>query len=212
MTSSSESAAGFAAIAFPELGAAAVDHEAVQRGYAAGLARGRARAERELADRRAALDRAAAEHRAAAARRAGEALDALANAADALHARTAPVLAEAERTLAEAALALAEAVLGAELARDPGGVARCMLDAVLEHAAARDLVTVRMHPDAVEALTTGLLDGVPAPAQPYAGVQFVADATLAVGDAVGELSDGLLDSSVAGALARARRALLGEDE
>jgi flagellar assembly protein FliH len=192
---------GFAALAYPAMRAVGVDSDAVQRGYAAGLARGRARAERELAERAAVLERDAAERRAEDERRVAAAVQRLERAASALGARVAPVLDEAERTLGEAALALAAAVVGAELARDPGGVARTVLDAVLARPEAADLVAVRMHPLAIADIgdhATG-------------AVRLEADATLAVGDAVGELPDGLLDATVAGALARAKRALLGDD-
>lgn len=205
--------APFATVAFPAMGPAAVDTDAVQRGYAAGLARGRARAEAERDELLAALERQAAERAVEAERRTAEAVRALDAATAALHARVTPVLDDAERTLAEAALALAEAVIGAELSRDPGGVARAALDAVLARPEARDLVAVRMHPSAVAALDRPLPGATAAPATRSAlgGVRLVADPALALGDAVADLPDGLLDATIGAALARARRALLGED-
>jgi flagellar assembly protein FliH len=191
----------FAAIAYPAMGAIGVDGDAVQRGYAAGLARGRARADRELASRSAVLERDAAERRAEGERRVAAAVQRLERAATALDARAAPVLDEAERTLADAALALAAAVVGAELSRDPGGVARTVLEAVLDRPEAVGLAAVRMHPLAIAAIADAAPDDV----------RLVADPSLAPGDAIGELPDGLLDATIDGALARARRALLGED-
>jgi flagellar assembly protein FliH len=205
--------APFATVAYPSIGPAVLDGDAVQRGYAAGLARGRARAEHERDELLAAVERDAAARRAADERRTAEALRTLDAAAAALTARVAPVLADAEQTLAEAALALAESVIGAELTRAPGGVARSVLDAVLARPEADDLVAVRMHPLAIAAVTRDAATGAATGdgAARVGSVRLVPDEALGVGDAVGDLPDGLLDATIAGALARARRALLGED-
>lgn len=186
----------FDALRYPEL-AARPDpalRDAVQRGYSAGLARGRHRAD---AERREVLERVAArqaDDEAEFRRRAEAALRGVETARAALEARTAPVLAEARRTLVDAALQLAEAVLGAPA----GGRARAALDRVLAHPEAPVAIAVRLHPAAIAEIAAAGLE-CPVPLEP--------DASLAPGDAVAVLPDGLIDARIADALDRARRAL-----
>ncbi|WP_223148428.1 FliH/SctL family protein, partial [Actinotalea sp. JY-7885] len=137
----------------------------------------------------------------------------LERAAAAAEARTVPVVEEVRRGVQEAGLALAEAVLRRELTPGPTS-ARAVLERALAVPAGVDVHTVRLNPADlahVRALLaeagTDPADGVRVPQ----GVQLVADAGLAPGDAVSEHPTGFLDAQVATALARAREALLGED-
>lgn len=173
-------------------------------GYAAGYAGGAREAARvataealhgeEL--RAAAEERRSVEHAAAVA--------ALTRATEAAAARTAPVLADAERALHAAALELATVVLGCELA-DGERSARAALARVLDDPQVPGVHTVRLSPRDLDALRAA--GGVP----DIAGLELVADPTLAPGDAVGRHPDGYLDARITTALARARAALLGAD-
>jgi flagellar assembly protein FliH len=173
-------------------------------GYAAGYAGGAREAARAATaeavrgeERRAAAEeRQSAEHAAA--------ISALASAAAAAAARTAPVLADAERALHAAALELATVVLGCELA-DGERSARAALARVLGDPQVPGVHTVRLSPRDLDALRAA--GGVP----DIAGLELVADPTLAPGDAIGRHPDGYLDARIAAALARARVALLGTD-
>ncbi|MGZ4461019.1 MAG: FliH/SctL family protein [Nocardioidaceae bacterium] len=167
------------------------------QGYAAGWAEGRrvaderaATAERDTAARtRQVAEGAVAQQRLAAAaleRAAADARDAFA----ALHADL------AEQAVAFA-LELAEQVVGRELATaaDPGADA---IRRAVAGLAAEPVVAVRLHPDDLAALDRGVLG---------AATTYVADPTLARGDAVVETDTGFVDATVRGALDRAREVL-----
>jgi flagellar assembly protein FliH len=173
-------------------------------GYAAGYAGGAREAARAATaealrgeERRvAAEERRSAEHAAAVA--------ALSRATQAAAARTAPVLADAERALHAAALELATVLLGCELA-DAESSARAALARVLDDPQVPGVHTVRLSPRDLDALRAA--GGVP----DVAGLELVADPSLAPGDAIGRHPDGYLDARITTALARARAALLGAD-
>lgn len=204
------------------------DARAEARGHAAGYAAGLRAAELELAARRAVLEAEHSDllHRLQAAT--VSAVEALASSARALDARVAPVLDDAEEALVATAFELAEAVLGYELRASesvhdgPHGAdatARGAADTVgpregrtARAAVARslavtdpgDVVTVRLHPADLAQLDAATRDSV------AAEVAFVADATLARGDAEAERRIGQVDARLGTALDRARTALLGD--
>ncbi|KPG83449.1 FliH/SctL family protein [Frigoribacterium sp. RIT-PI-h] len=209
----------------------APDARAEARGPAAGYAAGRRAAELELGARRAVLEAEHSDllHRLQAA--AVSAVEALATSARALDARVAPVLDDAEEALVATAFELAEAVLGYELRASesvddgsPGGAAPAPPDPTAEAgvtprigrparaAVARalavtdpgDVVTVRLHPADLAQLDVATRDSV------AAEVSFVADASLARGDAEAERRIGQVDARLGTALDRARTALLGD--
>ncbi len=178
----------------------AVRESARAAGYAAGFAAGARQAGSVAAAeaRRVAAERAAAEAQAAAALE--RALAVLAAAAAAAQARTAPVVALAEELLHAGALELARAVLGVELA-DAERSATAALARVLQHPQLPETVTVHLHPRDLDALRAVGAEDVPD------GVELVADAALAPGDAVAQHPDGYLDARIGSALDRAAAAL-----
>ncbi|OII23643.1 hypothetical protein BIV04_05935 [Frigoribacterium sp. MCBA15_019] len=204
------------------------DARAEARGHAAGYAAGLRAAELELAARRAVLEAEHSDllHRLQAAT--VSAVEALATSARALDARVAPVLDDAEEALVATAFELAEAVLGYELrasesvddgshgvdatARgaadtvDPrsGRTARAAVARALAVTDPGDVVTVRLHPADLAQLDAATRDSV------AADIAFVADATLARGDAEAERRIGQVDARLGTALDRARTALLGD--
>jgi flagellar assembly protein FliH len=215
------------------------DARAEARGHAAGYAAGLRAAELELAARRAVLEAEHSDllHRLQAAT--VSAVGALAASARALDARVAPVLDDAEEALVATAFELAEAVLGYELrasepvdavspgadattrgagatdastrTTDPapadprtGRTARAAVARALAVTDPGDVVTVRLHPADLAWLDAATLDSV------AADVAFVADASLARGDAEAELRVGQVDARLGTALDRARTALLGD--
>ncbi len=193
----------FAPLRFPALssggGASDAADDAVQRGYAAGLARGRRRAEQVRDQLLATLEADAAATRRSAEARLAQSLEALEDARLALDRRVVPVLDEAAHAVFEAAVTIAEAVLGAEL-DDDERAAKAALHRALAHPAARIAVAVRMAPAAIAALGAA---GVKVP------VDLVADPALEPGDAIADLPDGLIDARLGAAVERARRALMG---
>jgi len=199
---SSDAAVGFEPLTVPVI--AETEHEraamtaARSRGYAAGYAEGRREAaieqRRWLAE---AEDARAAESAEAADRLAGLAA-ALRTAAVELREATVPVLADAESALTEAAFELASAVVGAVL-EDRLAAARAAVARVVAAASPGAVPVVRLHPDDLAALRA---DGFSVD-----GMQLVADAALARGDAVGQLPDGWLDARIHAALQRAAEAL-----
>ena len=114
------------------------------------------------------------------------------------------MLADASAALHAAALELAAAVLGSELA-DGERSARAALARVLQHPELPGIQVVRLHPRDLDALRA--VGGVPE----VVGVELVADASLAPGDAIGEHPDGYLDARIGTALDRARAALVAID-
>jgi len=196
---------GFAPIGRPVDSARDADRD---RAHAAGYAAGYAGGAREAA-RAAAVEAARSEERRIAAEelRSAEhavAVAALARATAAAAARTAPVLADAEHALHAAAFELATIVLGCELA-DGERSARAALARVLDDPQLAGVQTVRLSPRDLDALRAA--GGVPE----VAGLELVADPTLAPGDAIGRHPDGYLDARITTALTRARVALLGTD-
>jgi flagellar assembly protein FliH len=163
-------------------------NEVRAEGYEAGLAAGRAEAD-DWHFAEATRLRAAAETLEAAAR--------------ALQDR---VILDAGRmadSAARAAFDLAEAVVGRELEHTacPGADA---LARGLANVVAPAEVVARLNPDDVAAL---------AKVEPPSGIQveIVADPAVTRGDCVVDLPVGWVDATIAGAFARARAALLGED-
>jgi flagellar assembly protein FliH len=169
-------------------------------GYAAGYAAGAAEAARAatVEAQRVTAQRAAEDaHR---AEQLDAALAVLARAAHAAAARTAPVLAQAEQAVHAAALELTSAVLAHELA-DGEHAARAALGRVLDHPQLPGIQTVRLNPRDLAALQAA------GGSTRTAGVELVADPSLAPGDAIGEHADGYLDARIGEALDRARAAL-----
>ena len=177
-------------------------------GYAAGFAAGsRAAAEatQGLHERLLAQAAAAEAVRAEAHRAAVHTLELAARAAVD---RVVPVLDEARDLLHLRALELARAVLGAEL-RDVehGATAALARAAQLPHDVR--VQTVRMHPRDLEALATvGRAHGGAVSGGDLAGVELVADPSLAPGDAVSTFEGGFFDARIETAFDRAQTALL----
>ncbi|OII34913.1 hypothetical protein BIU98_02855 [Curtobacterium sp. MMLR14_010] len=179
------------------------------RGHAAGYAAGLRAAHAETEALRAQLDAAHAARSAALEAETARRVAALAAATDALLARTVPVLESAEQSVVDAAMELAEAAVGYAIraSRPVGGTAdgqeavpasgaeatvRRAL-ALVDHTVA---IAVRLSP--ADAAAVAALD-LP--------VAVRADATLADGDAVVDLPDGVLDARIGVALDRAKAAL-----
>lgn len=191
----------FAPLAFADLTAPAGgrgDDPSVVRGHAAGYAAGLRVAEAELAARRAALEAEAAVAAEESRRRVESALAALDAAAGRLDARRAPVLADADRALTSAAVELAAAIL----TREPVATSTEALDRALALAGDATPRRIRLNPADLVAL------GTAAPA----GIDLVADASIAAGDAVLDLADGELDARLSASLDRARAALTEGEE
>lgn len=157
------------------------------QGFADGFEEGRTLAAAEAAEARRRFDRA---------------LCAVAVAARSLDERTAAEFSGLSRELAEVALSLAEAILARELATaaSPGADA---LARALALAPSGATVVARLHPD-----DAAVLDGAAVPA----GVSVVPDAAVEPGGCLLDVGESRLDAQLGPALARARAALLGEDE
>lgn len=192
---------GFATLSFPAIRTTVrVDREDQARigGHAAGYAAGLRAAEMDVAARAAALE---ADHAATLIHlqaRADLAVATLNAAAVALDARTVPVLEEAHAAIAEAAMQVAEAVVASELG-DEGAAAKSALHRALDSVDVGVVHAVRLNPADLSTLGEATLAAV--------GVTFVADASLARGDAVTEFADGYLDARITTAVARARAAI-----
>ncbi|MGN6445005.1 FliH/SctL family protein [Amnibacterium sp.] len=194
-------------LAYPELvkdETPEVRERARVQGHAAGYAAGRKAATETLASDRAQL-------RAEADRALGEqvenlrtALEAVARAAGELNAQTAMSLEGTEETLLSAAIEIAGMILGRAIAEDHEGAAVAGLRRALEAAGPMPVRTVRMHPDDLELVAMVAVE------EP--GLQLVADRNVARGDAMVDLPDGIVDASIASAVERVRRVLLGGDE
>lgn len=188
-------------VVFPALHASG-EAEGFTRGHAAGYAAGLRKAEAEARARQAEIETEREAMLAEGRELAERTVAVLDAAARALHARTAPVLADAEVQLAEAALAIARAVIGRELSDAETGAAAA-LSRALSAPDAGAVVAVRLHPlDLAIVESSG---AVPA------DVRLVGDPALAPGDAVAEYPDGELDARIATAFARAASALTGEE-
>lgn len=183
------------------------------RGHAAGYAAGLRVAHAETEALRVRLDAEHAARSAALEAETARRVAALVAATDALLARTVPVLESAEQSVVDAAMELADAAVGYAIRAsrpDSGAVAGAVTSlearpasgaeatvrralALVDHAVA---IAVRLSPD--DAAAVAALD-LP--------VAVRADPTLADGDAVVDLPDGVLDARIGVALDRAKAAL-----
>ncbi|WP_121866608.1 FliH/SctL family protein [Glutamicibacter nicotianae] len=198
---SSDSA--FIPSAFPAMTTTEADKvraEARASGYAEGYATGIRAAEAAARAARTELARQAADAEAARAAEHDRAQAALQAAVQHVQRLSAPVLHEAGDTLASAAIELAEAILG-QVLDDAHFAARSALERATAEVAPGALCQVRLNPRDLQLLRRGT--------GPAAGIDLVADPTLASGDAIAELPDGLLDARIAAGLQRAKDALAG---
>ncbi len=177
-------------------------------GYAAGWAEG-TRAAAVAAQR--AAERVAErveEERAVARAQVDAALATLASAARAVNDRTIPVVEKSHELIVRLALDLAEAIVGVELSSSERS-ARSALARALAVPAGTEIVAIRLNPHDLARLD--LLAGAAAKAGHVVGVpdgvELVADATLAPGDAISHLPTGYLDARVATGAARLRAAV-----
>lgn len=168
------------------------------QGYAAGYAQGIRAAEAVTRAQREELARRAAEADADRAAEQARALQALHAAANALAARTAPVLAGANDTLVQAALLLAERIIGRTLEDHELG-ARAALERATATGEAHAVRRVRMNPQDLALLGENSIEGT--------RIALVPDAQLQRGDALAEYEEGFLDARIATALQRASAAL-----
>jgi len=193
--------AGFSTLSYPALRNAASDSrddQARVSGHAAGFAAGLREAEAQVAARIAALEAETAASISHGRARVDLAVALLNSAADALDARTVPLLESAHATLAESAMLVAEAVVGSELS-DAGVAARSALHRALDSVDVGVVHEVRMNPADLATLGPDVLAA--------AGVTFTPDATLARGDAMTQFPDGYLDARIGSALARVKAAI-----
>ncbi|MBP2386854.1 FliH/SctL family protein [Paeniglutamicibacter kerguelensis] len=208
MTLSSETvgteAPAFEPARFGELNSAehAKRHEAMSQthGYATGYATGIRAAESVARKQREQIARAHASAEAARAAEHALAIEALQAAAQALNARTVPVLDAASTVLAEAALLLAQKIIGKELSNDAFG-AKAALDRALVGIEAGTVREVRMNPHDLALLGLSHVPGTT--------IKLAADAALAKGDAMTAFDEGFLDARISTAFERAALALRG---
>lgn len=194
-------------LAYPELvkdETPEVRERARVQGHAAGYAAGRKAATETLASDRAQL-------RAEADRALGvqvdglrSALEAVNRAAGELNAQTALSLEGTEEAVLSAAIEIAGMILGRAIAEDHEGAAVAGLRRALEASGPMPIRMVRMHPEDLELVSMVAAD------EP--GLQLIADRSVARGDAFVDLPDGIVDASIASAVERVRRALIGGDE
>jgi flagellar assembly protein FliH len=194
-------------LAYPELvkdETPDVRERARVQGHAAGYAAGRKAATETLAADRVQL-------RAEADRALGveieglrSAVDAMRQAAGELHTQTTMSLEGTEEAVLSAALEIAGMILGRAITEDREGAAVAALRRALEAAGPMAVHVVRLNPDDVD-LVSSVRDDEP-------GLRIVADRSVARGDAMVDLPDGVVDASIAGAVERVRRALVGGDE
>lgn len=178
------------------------------RGYADGYAHGWAagsgvaaeRSEHESQEQSAQAESA----RLVLTHRVERAIDVLAEAASAAGQRTVPVLAESAQLLIKGAMEIAEAVLGAELS-DRGVALRAAMGRAMRLDGADRVVKIRLNPEDLAALDD-LRTTVGSPTIP-ADVELIADPTLNPGDAISELTEGMLDARIDQAVARVRQEL-----
>lgn len=194
-------------LAYPELvkdETPEVRERARVQGHAAGYAAGRKAATETLGTDRAQL-------RAEADRALGEQIDGLRSALDAvrqaaaeLNAQTMTSLEGTEEAVLAAAIEIAGMILGRAITEDHEGAAVAALRRALDAAGPAPIRIVRMHPDDLELVS---MVGADEP-----GLQVIADHRVARGDAMVDLADGVVDASIASAVERVRRALVGGDE
>lgn len=194
----------FAPAVFPRFRDADADADRRQarvRGYADGHAEGfRA----GMAEAAAATEAAESQRRDADARARGDLADARAAvnaAAEALAARMQELTGVAEQQISARAVELAEVIL-AEVLKDRDLAAASALRRALTERHGEVPVEVRLSPADVRTLE--LLGALPE------RTSVVADDTLAPGDGVAVMADGIVDARVATALERARRVLAEE--
>lgn len=196
--------ATFSPVSFPALKKSEPSTDDVRSrasGHSAGYAAGLRAAADDMAAQAESNEAALAQALAEGEARISATVALLTAASEALGRRTIPTVAEAQDAIAATAVELAEAVIGRELSSGEAS-ARSALHRSLAEVEPDLVQAVRLNPEDLEFLDwQGLL--VPS-------VTFVADATLARGDAVTEFEAGYLDARVASALERARRAILQE--
>lgn len=175
-------------------------------GYAAGWAAGSRAAAAHATELRAQLAAEAAEAQTVRAAEHAALVAALERVCEGAAARTAPVLAASQHTLQVAALELAETLIGVELS-DGEVSARAALSRALAMPMDVGRQTVRVHPDDARRIHAAVAAGdVALPS----GLEVVADARIAAGDAVSEHDGGYLDARIGTAVARAREVLTGD--
>lgn len=168
------------------------------QGYAAGWAGGRRRAQAEAEARRVDADRDRATELARWAEQQQTLLSALASAADSCGSDLATRYAELTELAVDLALEIAEAVIGREVENaTDGGVDA--VRRVLSELAPGVTTTVRLNPADLASIDRGLLAGT--------AIELVADPTVGRGDALAETQTGLIDASLATAMARVREVL-----
>lgn len=172
------------------------------RGYAAGHATGMRAANEAVSLIREELAHERQQERVAAERRIGQALVALDAAVAALAARERELVEAGCRTLERLAVELAEAVVGRELSTAEDAAALAVRRA-LSSVGAAEVRELRLNPVDLETLREA--------GAATDGLALTADASLARGDAVAVLPEGLVDARVAAAFDRARRALEAGD-
>jgi flagellar assembly protein FliH len=190
----------FVHAAFPRFGstgAEEVRERARRHGYAQGHAEGMRAAAAESAAREAHAEAQRAMDAAEQARRVDEAVAALHRAAAALDAHAHALTAAAQERVLGHAVELAEFLVAGELRGDESA-AMVTARRILSVTDAGDARTVRVHPAVIRSLPAGNLPD---------RIEFVADDTLAPGDAVVELPDGFIDARLDAALDRARDAI-----
>ncbi|WP_267425430.1 MULTISPECIES: FliH/SctL family protein [unclassified Curtobacterium] len=179
------------------------------RGHAAGYAAGLRVAHAETEALRARLDAEHAARSAALEAETARRVAALVVATDALLARTVPVLESAEQSVVDAAMELADAAVGYAIraSRPVGGT----VDGLEDRADSGAEATVRRALALVDHTVAIAVRLSPADAAAVAALDLPvavrADATLADGDAVVDLPDGVLDARIGVALDRAKEAL-----
>ncbi len=179
------------------------------RGYADGYSHGwaagsQAAAEQALRDNNIRVAESARD-RAVLTSRVERALEVLALASEAARARTAPVLSEAQEVMMAGVVELAAAVLAIELSDHAAAVRSALIRALRMEGPDR-VVRVRLNPGDLDALRQGgdaLLGSLRLPDD----VELVADPSLAPGDAMSELPEGMLDARISLAMARVREEL-----
>jgi flagellar assembly protein FliH len=194
-------------LAYPELvkdETPEVRERARVQGHAAGYAAGRKAATETLAADRAAL-RAEAD-RALGVQIEGlrSALDAVGQAAAELNGQTTMAMEGTEEAVLSAAIEIAGMILGRAISEDHEGAAVAALRRALDAAGPAPVRVVRMNPDDLE-LVRMVADDEP-------GLQVLGDHRITRGDAMVDLPDGVIDATIASAVERVRRALVGGEE
>ncbi len=186
----------FAPLSFPALGQRH-DDGATVRGHATGYAAGRKQAEQELAQLRATAMAEMAQHGDALHGELERAIAAVTRAAEEFRAREVAAIESVDAAIASAAVELAEAIVGYELSATDHS-ARAAVERAARAAGAIG-ATIRLSPDDLAVVTSH--------AEFAAGLELVADPTLARGDALVEMLNGSIDARISSSVARVRAAL-----